>query len=182
MLLLNVEASIDESQELAFNEYYYKHMPRLMTAPGYESGRRFQRLSGNGAAYLALYEIADQAFLPSLLGDDMELRHPVSVGDWAEWDEKFVPYMTRSRINVYSPDGAGSGPFFTGDHPIALVELTNPSSTDASVGRLLQNPDVVSARSFQANDTDCIQWLKTDPQRILLLELSGHAAAAAVEG
>ena len=58
-----VRLNIDPAYEKEFNEWYdNKHLPEILSCPGWLSGRRFQTL-GEGPKYAAIYEVAgDWAF------------------------------------------------------------------------------------------------------------------------
>lgn len=58
-----VRVNIDPVYEQEFNDWYdNKHLPDILSCPGWLSGRRFQTL-GEGPKYAAIYEVAgDWAF------------------------------------------------------------------------------------------------------------------------
>ena len=180
MLLLDVEAEIAADHEDDFNEWYHPHVPHLMTAPGYESGRRYLRTSGPGSKYIALYELSGEDTLPSLIGEDLEQRHPASVNDWGAWDELLVPHMTHSSINVYSPAPGTSG-LLHGNHPVALVRIqAGEASRWQDLAETLGSvPNVLTTAHLQLSDHPSIQWLSGHPGQLLLLELAGLDGADA---
>lgn len=182
MLLLDVEAEIASEHEAAFHEWYYPHVPHLMTAPGYESGRRYVRTSGAGSKYVALYELDGEDCLPSLLGDDLSRRHPASVADWQDWDERLVPYMTHSAIKVYTA-AAGTARFLRGNHPVALIRIAGgggSSSWEAVVNRLGKSCEVVSAVRLDLHDHPSTRWLNSEPDQLVLVELLGSDGLSAL--
>jgi len=94
-LLLDVRVEIVPEKERALNDWYYHHVPRLVSVPGYESGRRYVAMTP-GPRYAALYEIRDDSYVASLVGEDHSLRHPLTLSEWVEWDRNLAPI----RINV----------------------------------------------------------------------------------
>src|SRR5947209_16172241 len=72
--LLFVQADVEPEQEAAWNDWYdRKHVPDLLSVPGFSSGRRFEvapgalevGLSGALPRYLALYDLESAAVLTS---------------------------------------------------------------------------------------------------------------------
>jgi hypothetical protein len=179
VLLLDVRVQIDPKLEDALNEWYYTHVPRLVSIPGYESGRRYVALT-SGPKYSALYEIPDESFLPKLLGADADSRHPLTLAEWAEWDRRFVPYMVHGSTNLYEADDGF--PLLAGDHPIVQARFDAAGAAEAGLGRhLLQLAErlegVVKASLLAvAGDTE-VGWLGSKPSHQLLLQMENHKAA-----
>jgi hypothetical protein len=186
MLLLEVEADIAEEHEEAFNEWYHTHVPRLMTIPGYASGRRYLHCGGEGPKYLALYEILGPAWLSSLLDADPALRHPASSGDWVVWNRELVPRMRHSSINVFEPDAAGIVPLIGGANPVVILKFADAELAAGLAPGLaelqVREPSILSARLLGASDEPAVRWLDTQPRRLMLLEVSAAAEARRLAG
>ena len=127
MLLLDVQVDIDPAKEETLNEWYYAHVPRLLSVPGYQSGRRYMALTP-GPRYLALYEIKNQSYLPSLLGRDASLRDVKTLSEWARWDSDLVPHMSHCKTNVYCPRQEASAPLISFDTAIVTIRMEKPQS------------------------------------------------------
>lgn len=63
VVLMMVDVKPEDEAE--FNRWYdEEHLPELMALPGYLAANRFE-VEGEGAKYLAIYELADSAVLQS---------------------------------------------------------------------------------------------------------------------
>jgi hypothetical protein len=59
--LLTVRIAISPVIEDEFNEWYnLDHLPNLSAVPGVHGARRYRKVSGDGATYLALYEMDNE--------------------------------------------------------------------------------------------------------------------------
>lgn len=83
--ILSVGIDIPAAVEDEFNRWYNEeHLPQLSAVPGVACARRYRSLSGNGTAYLALYEL--------------ENEHVTSTEAWSqaantEWSAKLRPHF-----------------------------------------------------------------------------------------
>ena len=63
---MEVRVNIAPEKEREFNQWYNKvHVPEVLTVPGFLSGRRFQRVSGDEIKYMTLYELESLDVLKS---------------------------------------------------------------------------------------------------------------------
>lgn len=88
LYILRAEFS-DAEQEAAWNQWYEeKHIPELLTVPGFASATRY-RERGEGRRYLAIYEIT---------GTDVfdEPRYAEVTG-WGDWE----PFIVEWKRAVY---------------------------------------------------------------------------------
>ena len=99
-LLLLVQANVEPSHEQVFNTWYYNHVPTLLELPGYLWGRRYVNVVGE-TKYLALYTIADESYLESLLGSDASQRHDTANREFAKFEQ--LQGLSDIRINVCEP-------------------------------------------------------------------------------
>jgi hypothetical protein len=177
VLLEEVEFEIATTREDEFNEWYHPHLPHLMTIPLYESARRFIRVTGHGAKYVALYELAGPELLPLAFSEDLSLRHPSALIDEAGF-EALSPDFKHVGMNVYEP-ATGAGPFLHGNHPVALIRSDVGKREDwhEVVDRLSRLDDVHSAVAFTPTTAQSVQYLRIRPANLVLIELSGPAAA-----
>jgi hypothetical protein len=176
VLLLDVRVEIEPEREHALNEWYHTHVPRLVSVPGYESGRRYIALT-EGPRYAALYEIPDPQSLPSLLGSDHAKRHPVTLAEWDEWDEQFVPYMKHGSTNLYQADADFS---LKGDYPIVEVRFDDGAwgtGEDSLLGLAGDHDGVVEASVLRAARDEAVRWLETQPSSLMLLQMRDDASA-----
>ena len=186
MLILDVRVAIEATHEHALNEWYNMHVPRLVSVPGYTSGRRFLALT-EGPRHAALYEIDHVDSLPSLLGADERQRHPLTLSEWADWDRRFVPHMTHETTNLYVATDA-DGPVLVGDAPIVEFRFESGATPDALmtfcdqdlIPELEQSDSVVRAARLSAAAQADVQWLETRPRNLLLVQVSDNAAAIAL--
>jgi antibiotic biosynthesis monooxygenase (ABM) superfamily enzyme len=89
-ILMQVRVNIAPEKEQAFNEWYNNvHVPEILACPGFLSGRRFRRISGDEIRYMALYE------LESL--DAVKSEAYLKARGWGE----FEPYIRDLSWNVY---------------------------------------------------------------------------------
>ena len=89
-ILMEIRANIAPEKEQEFNQWYNNvHLPAVLAVPGFISGRRFQRVSGDEIRYMALYELGSIDVLKS------EAFKQVS--GWSE----FEPYILKQSWNVY---------------------------------------------------------------------------------
>ena len=89
-ILMEVRVNIAPEKEEAFNEWYNNvHVPEITAVPGFLSGRRFKRVSGDEIEYMALYE------LESL--DPLKSEGYKNARGWSE----FEPYISNLSWNVY---------------------------------------------------------------------------------
>ncbi|MBO0663188.1 hypothetical protein LQ948_11135 [Jiella sp. MQZ9-1] len=183
MLLLDVQVDIDPAKEDILNEWYYAHVPRLVSLPGYESGRRYASLTP-GPRYLALYEIRDESYLPSLLGDDPSLRQPLTLSEWSRWEKDLVPHMSHCRTNLYQAPNDLSLPLLRSAPAIVTVRMDcrdGPAAL-AAIGAALNafvstELDVLGVRLLQAASDPAMAWLGTTPNALLIVECAGSRSA-----
>jgi antibiotic biosynthesis monooxygenase (ABM) superfamily enzyme len=89
-IVMQVRVNIAPEKEQAFNEWYNNvHVPEILACPGFLSGRRFRRISGDEIRYMALYE------LESL--DAVKSEAYLKARGWGE----FEPYIRDLSWNVY---------------------------------------------------------------------------------
>jgi hypothetical protein len=185
MLLLDVRVDIPPEHESTLNEWYYTHIPRLLSVPGYMSGRRYHALS-SAPRYAALYEIQSASHVPVLVGDDPTVRHPLTTSEWESWDTLLAPYMTHGSINLYEPVSKAQVPILHGDFPIVEFRFDLPAAdADAFVEHLVGEclpeltlrSDVRGATFLTASLHPSAKWLRTAPSALLLVECAGAASA-----
>jgi hypothetical protein len=182
MLLLDVRAEVAPEKESALNTWYYTHVPRLVSIPGYVSGRRYVAL-GRGPRYAALYEIDGRSSLPLLLGEDPARRHPLTLSEWDAWERDLVPFMSHCSTNLYEPV-LGTSPLLHGDHPIVELRFEVAGGAevlteldDVLASALTATRDVVSATRFQAASYPETAWLRTHPDQLVLIETRSERTA-----
>ncbi len=89
-ILMEVRVNIAPEKEEAFNEWYNNvHVPEIIAVPGFISGRRFKRVSGDEISYMALYEL-----------ESMDPLKSEAYKDARGWGE-FEPYISNLSWNVY---------------------------------------------------------------------------------
>jgi len=89
-ILMEIRVNIAPEKEQEFNQWYNNvHVPEIVAVPGFISGRRFQRVSGDEIKYMALYE------LESL--DALKSEAFKQVRGW----HGFEPYILKESWNVY---------------------------------------------------------------------------------
>jgi hypothetical protein len=191
MLLLDVQVEIAADKETILNDWYYLHVPHLVSVPGYDSGRRYVSLTSTGPRYLALYEIRNRAVLPSLLGSDHSKRHPLTLSEWSRWDSELVPHMSFCRTNLYEPVSGRDAPILHGDHALVVVRFDGNEANQRAIAERLADPmsdavasepDLNSAMLLHAVVDPATAWLNTVPDHLLILELAGdHAARGFME-
>lgn len=180
MLILDVRVDIAPQYDDTLNEWYHTHVPRLVSLPGYASGRRYLSLT-QGPRYAALYEIEDSSYLPSLLGADEHRRQPLTVSEWAEWDRRFVPHMNYGCTNLYASTDKRC-PILVGDTPIVEVHFEGDREAgalcdDQLLSGLEHSGAVIRATRLQASIDPQVEWLGTRPCNLLLLQVRDDAAA-----
>jgi hypothetical protein len=189
MLLFDVAVDIAPEKEAELNEWYYTHVPRLMSVPGYDSGRRYLALGDGQPKYRALYEIFDDMYMKFLLGHDNTLRHPRTVSEWADWDRHFVPSMSSGSTGLYSPLGEAGGPLLHGDHPVVLAQLEVEEQYALEVPRIWQeywlprlaeDGDVLHASLVHAVDDERVRWLGTSPAWLVVVEAGSVSGAVSL--
>jgi len=174
-LLLDVRVEIDRQHEDALNEWYHLHVPRLLSFPGgYSSGRRYLRLAG-GPKYAALYEIRDRANVRTVLGADHSLREPITVAEWVEWDERFVPHVSHFTSNLY--EAAEQEELIVGDFPIVEARFDTESIStldycdNVLLPRLRELRGIRRADRLRAPADPELEWLKTTPKNLILVQV-----------
>ncbi len=187
MLLLDVEAEIESSKEDRLNEWYATHVPRLVSVPGYESGRRYVAMTP-GPRHYALYEIRGVDYLASLVGEDQDLRDPLTLSEWAEWDRDLAPWTSHSSIAVYEPVGVNGPRLLGGDSPIVKLTLSGSSGNKTDIAdwwRDEANPalaaqrDVLDGRLLSLSGEAAVQWLHEGvASHVALIECAGTAGAS----
>lgn len=179
MLLLDVRVGITQKYEEKLNDWYYTHIPRLMSVPGYLSGRRYVSLRGE-RQYVALYEIRSEECVPLLLGDDHSLRHPLTLSEWKTWDKELEPIMEYSDIGLYEST-AQAIPILHADYPIVRLafdpEETLLAQLRAMTIEAAESPEVKAIAELSASDHRLAQWLETSPRALFIFECGSERAA-----
>jgi antibiotic biosynthesis monooxygenase (ABM) superfamily enzyme len=180
-LLLLVQANVTPEHESAFNVWYYQHVPTLMEIPGYAWGRRYVNIVGD-IKYLALYEIADAAYLESLLGPTADSRHALANSEFAKFEQ--LQGVHDVRINVYQQlSGTHLGhPLLQSDLPLSVVMVDcigaekeaefNAWYTHSHVPNLVRIPGYVSGARFRLVEHPALEWLGMGPKYLALYELA----------
>ena len=89
-ILMEIRVSLAPEKEREFNEWYNKiHVPELLAVPGFITGRRFIRVSGDEIKYMALYEL-----------ESIDVLKSEAYKQARGWDE-FEPYILKQSWNVY---------------------------------------------------------------------------------
>ena len=89
-IVMEVRVNIAPEKEQEFNQWYNDvHVPEILDMPGFISGRRFRRISGDEIKYMALYELES---LDALRSDAYKQAR-----GWGE----FEPYIMDQSWNVY---------------------------------------------------------------------------------
>jgi antibiotic biosynthesis monooxygenase (ABM) superfamily enzyme len=89
-ILMEIRVNIAPEKEQEFNQWYNNvHVPEIVAVPGFISGRRFQRVSGDEIKYMALYELESLDALRS-----EAFKH---VRGW----HGFEAYILKESWNVY---------------------------------------------------------------------------------
>jgi hypothetical protein len=186
MLLLDVRVEIASAHEDALNEWYHLHVPRLLSFPGYVSGRRYIRLS-DGPKYAALYEIVDPSYVPCILGADPEQRVPLTLREWAEWDARFVPHAQHTSTNLYS--AFEERDLLIGDLPLVEVRFDTFEARETSVLEYCHRELLPAVRHLSgvkrasrlfAPDDPALAWLNTRPRNLLLIQVADVDTAVAL--
>ncbi len=179
-LLLLVQANVTPEHEQAFNVWYYNHVPTLLEIPGYLWGRRYVNVVGD-CKYLALYAIADESNLPSLLGPEAESRHELAKREFDKFEQ--LQGLSHVRINVYrQQSGMHLGhPLLQGDLPLSVVMLdcNNAAQEDAfndwythsHVPNLVRISGYVSGARFRLVEHPALTWLGMGPKYLALYEM-----------
>ena len=179
MLLLDVRVGIGKEYETKLNEWYYTHIPRLMSVPGYVSGRRYVSL-GEGPQFAALYEIGDSRDVARLVGDDHYQRHPLTLSEWNSWEEELEPVMDYSDIGLYESK-AGVAPILHADYPIVrcAFELGDASPQELAelANEIVGYADVEAVVALSASGHERAQWLQTAPGQVLIVECASEGIA-----
>lgn len=186
MLLLDVRSEIRPEREALLNEWYYTHLPRLASVPGYASARRYTALT-EGPRYAALYEIEHERYVPLLVGDDHRRRHPLTLSEWERWDADLEPHMTHGSIHLYETLAPAHAPILHGDSPIVEARFAPPAGVDARAfaARLAEEAlpalgltdGVRAVTVLVASAHPQAAWLRTAPELLLLAECDGPATA-----
>lgn len=189
--LLDVRVEIAAEREVDLNEWYARHVPHLMRTPGYASGRRYLALEG-GPRYAALYEIEHESFLPSLLGEDTEGRHELTLVDLPTWDRDLVPHMTHSDFNVWETAGSAHVPVLAGNHPLvqARFDLRGGDDVEAVIRycdqellpELAADPDVVAVTRLRPSADPAVAWIGIRPAAFLIAQVAGERRARELAG
>ncbi len=89
-ILMEIRVNVAPEKEREFNEWYNQvHVPELLAVPGFITGRRFMRVSGDEIKYMALYELESVDVLKSEA--DRRAR------GWGA----FEPHILKQSWNVY---------------------------------------------------------------------------------
>jgi hypothetical protein len=181
MLILDVRVAIEPEHEDALNTWYHTHVPRLVSLPGYTSGRRYIALT-SGPTYAALYEIEDRSHLPALLGADYTRREPLTLSEWEEWEERFVPHMVHGSTNLYDSH-TGESPILLNDGPIveyrfgATSMAAGASGHEELLAALRRRPETLRASHLTAADHEEVRWLGTRPANLVLVQVADETEA-----
>jgi hypothetical protein len=185
MLLLDVQVEIDPEKDDVLNDWYHAHVPRLVSVPGYDSGRRYVALTP-GPRYLALYEIRDESYIPALLGSDKRLRNELTLSEWARWDKDLVPHMSHCKTNLYRPPDDLGPPILRTSPAIVAIRMDigeknrerAREAMGAAMGGIIgAGAEALSARLLEAARHPAAEWLGTSPELLFLIECSGPQAA-----
>ena len=178
-LLLSAQANVEAAHEHDFNAWYYHHVPALLEIPGYRWGRRYQAVLGE-TKYLALYEIEDASFLESLIGAEVEGRHPTANAEFAKFEQ--LQGLSDVAINIYQQlSGSHLGnPFLNDDLPLSAVMVDcvvpekeaefNAWYDNSHVPNLVQIPGYASGARFQLIEHPALEWLGMGPKYLALYE------------
>jgi hypothetical protein len=183
-LLLVVQMNVRPEHERAFNDWYHCHVPRLLEVAGYRWGRRYVGVFGP-IKYLALYEIADPAWLPRLLGEDVSIRPQIVNEEFARFGA--LAGLHDVSIRVFAQI---SGPPFTprlmeGDALLSVVTTDcrpeveaefNRWYDEAHVPNLLEVPGYLSGMRFRLVDDPAVRHLGTTPRYLALYEIADEAS------
>ena len=188
--VLDVRVEIAAEREEDLNEWYARHVPHLMRTPGYVSGRRYLALEGE-PRYAALYEIQDESCLPSLLGDDPELRHELTTIDLPAWESELVPHMNRCDFNVWAAAGRQE-PFLVDNYPVvqARVDTSGDRHSGAVIDwydqvvlpEIATEPDVVAVTRLEPSGHPAVAWIQTQPDALILVQVTDDEAARRLAG
>lgn len=190
MHFLDVRVEIAPERENDLNEWYARHVPHLMQVPGYATGRRYMALDG-GPRYAALYEIPDASFLPSLLGEDTDKRHELTLVDLPSWDSDLVPHMNHSDFNVWETARSAEGPVLAGDYPLVQARFDMSSHDgDGVIGYcddellpvLAEDPDVVAVSRLRPATDEAVAWIGARPSAFLLAQVTDEQSARRLVG
>ena len=73
-----------------FNDWYNTdHMPGLLSVPGMYCGRRYRKLSGSGARYLALYEYDDEK---------IQTTEAWAKAAYTDWSKSILPRLGAGKL------------------------------------------------------------------------------------
>lgn len=178
-LLLLVQANVTPEGERAFNDWYHCHVPHLLEVPGYRWGRRYRGVFGP-VRYLALYEIADRSWLPSLLGADTAARPEMVNSEFAKFEQ--LAGLSDLAINVYEQI---YGPPFSPallDRDYLLSLVTSDCRPDAEaefnewydtshIPNLLKVPGYLSGLRFKLVEDPVLDHLGMKPRYLALYEI-----------
>jgi hypothetical protein len=99
---LVVRAQIDDSMMSDFLAWYAKeHLPHVMAIPGVIKAYR-SNCRRRGVNWTALYELADEASVQTVIGSSEADR---ARRDWERW----LPYVADLSVEVYAPLAPLSG-------------------------------------------------------------------------
>jgi hypothetical protein len=99
---LVVRATIDDGMMADFLAWYAKeHLPHVMAIPGVIKAYR-SNCRRRGVNWTALYELADEASMQTVIGSSEADR---ARRDWERW----LPYVADLSVEVYAPLAPLSG-------------------------------------------------------------------------
>jgi len=184
MLLFAVRVQIAPEKLPEFNNWHIPHMARLASLPGYEAVRRYHA-AGDEATCAALYELRDDR-LHTLLGADLDARHPNSYVDGPRYDTELLPHVEYFQYSIYRPALGTAGPFLEGDAPIAQLLLSvaddqRPGFADRvareAIPALVADDRVARATAFEAVHDPHVPALGTvpTPDVLVLMQLASTA-------
>jgi hypothetical protein len=183
--LLEVRVEITPDRDGELNEWYARHVPHLMRTPGYASGRRYLALE-QGPRYAALYEIEHETYLPSLLGQETDRRHELTLVDLPAWDSDLVPHMARLDFNVWETAASGHVPVLVGNHPLVQVRFEASGGDADAVARycddellpgLAGDADVLAVTRLRPSSHPAVEWIGTWPSALVLIQVAGERRA-----
>ncbi len=190
MHFLDVRVEIAFEREKHLNEWYARHVPHLMQVPGYATGRRYLALDG-GPRYAALYEIPDASRLASLLGEDTDRRHELTLVDLPSWDSDLVPYMSHSDFNVWETAHSTDRPVLAGNHPLVQARFDTHGRDgnavidycdDELLPVLADDPDVVAVSRLRPATHESVAWIGARPSAFLLAQVADEQSARRLVG
>lgn len=180
-VLLTVTVNVDPAGDRAFNEWAHTHLPRLLQVEGYRWARRYRGAFGP-TGYLAMYEIADRSYLPSLVGPDTEKRPALVNSEFAAWND--LKGLSDISISVWEQIyGLPFTPtLMDRDYPLSLVtsdcrpdveDAFNDWYSNSHVPNLLKVPGYISGMRFRRVADPILEHLGEGPRYLALYELHG---------